>query len=122
MEEIKICKNGRALTPEEVKKEIRRINGEAVRPSTADRIALKCAELCEMLLEKNRKYGNSALDPCRVFSTASTVEQLKVRIDDKLSRIRNRAGDEDEDALMDLAGYLILLMIKLDELAKDGGK
>lgn len=111
MKEIKICKDGRVLTPEEAKKEIRRINGEEVRPSTADQIALKCAELCEMLLEKNRKYGDSALTPCRVFSKANPVEQILVRIDDKLNRIKNRQDDDDEDAVMDLAGYLVLLMI-----------
>lgn len=71
----------------------------------------KCAELAEMLIEKNHKYGNSALEPIRIFSHASATEQLLVRLDDKLSRIRNRANDEDEDVLMDTAGYLVLLMI-----------
>lgn len=71
----------------------------------------KCAELADLLVEKNRKYGNSALEPIRIFSRASATEQLLVRLDDKLSRIRNRADDEDEDVLMDTAGYLILLMI-----------
>ena len=85
-------------------------------------LRLLCDELKAMLLEKNRKYGDSALNPCRVFSRANAVEQILVRIDDKLSRIRNRQGDDDEDAVMDLAGYLVLLMIKRDELAKDGGK
>ena len=74
-------------------------------------IAAKCEELKEMLLEKNRKYGNSALEPIRIFSRADAVEQILVRIDDKLNRIRNRQNDEDEDVIMDLAGYLILLMI-----------
>lgn len=62
----------------------------------------------KMLEEKNRKYGNSALDPVRVFSRASTAEQLRVRIDDKLSRLRNRQDDDDEDTVMDLIGYLVL--------------
>lgn len=74
-------------------------------------IEQKCDELKDILLEKNRKYGDSALNPCRIFSRADAVEQLLVRIDDKLSRIKNRQDDEDEDVVMDLAGYLILLMI-----------
>ena len=74
-------------------------------------IESKCEELKTMLLEKNRKYGDSALEPIRVFSRASTIEQILVRIDDKLNRIRNRQNDEDEDVILDLAGYLILLMI-----------
>ena len=69
----------------------------------------------KMLIEKNRKYGNSALNPQRIFSKASAIEQIKVRIDDKLSRIKNQQDDEDEDVITDLIGYLILLKI-----AKEG--
>ena len=64
-----------------------------------------------MLNTKNNKYGNSALEPMRVFSKASNLEQLYVRIDDKLSRIRNNPDNEDEDVLDDLIGYLLLLKI-----------
>jgi hypothetical protein len=68
----------------------------------------------ELLLEKNRKYGDSALSPTRVFSKASPLEQLKVRIDDKLSRVRSSQSDEDEDVIIDLIGYLVLYMIALE--------
>lgn len=71
--------------------------------------------ITKMLIEKNRKYGNSALEPQRIFSKASATEQIKVRIDDKLSRMKNQQNDEDEDVISDLIGYLILLKI-----AKEG--
>lgn len=61
-----------------------------------------------MLLQKNRKYGNSAIDPVRVFSKADAIEQINVRIDDKLSRIQAAQSDEDEDVEKDLIGYLVL--------------
>jgi hypothetical protein len=64
----------------------------------------------DVLLTKNKAYGNSALDPVRIFSKASTTEQLKVRIDDKLSRL-SRGSDEGEDVVLDLIGYLFLLRI-----------
>jgi hypothetical protein len=67
-----------------------------------------CDELRDLLLSKNRKYGDSALSPVRIFSKASILEQLKVRMDDKLSRLRNAQDDEDEDPITDLIGYLIL--------------
>ena len=67
------------------------------------------SELRALLVAKNQAYGNSALDPVRVFSRASTVEQLLVRIDDKLSRVRN--GDKTEDVELDLFGYLAILRI-----------
>ena len=64
-----------------------------------------------MLIDKNKKYGNSALEPKRIFSKASTVEQILVRIDDKLSRVANQSDLEDEDVLSDLLGYIVLLKI-----------
>ena len=74
-------------------------------------IRQKCDELREMLLEKNRKYGDSALNPVRVFSRASTREQILVRLDDKLSRLSRGSGREDEDVVLDILGYLILLQV-----------
>jgi hypothetical protein len=76
-------------------------------------IAAACDELKELLLEKNRKYGDSALNPVRIFSKASTLEQLKVRMDDKLSRLRNAQDDDDEDPVTDLIGYLVLYKVAL---------
>lgn len=71
----------------------------------------KCLDLAEMLIEKNISYANSALDPVRIFSTASTEEQILVRCDDKLNRIRNGSEYKDEDSVRDLAGYLVLLLV-----------
>ena len=68
-----------------------------------------------MLIEKNRKYGNSALEPIRVFSKASSKEQILVRLDDKLSRLKNQQIDEDEDVINDLIGYLFLLKLATNE-------
>ena len=76
-----------------------------------------CDDIKELLIYKNRKYGNSALKPCRVFSKSSPVEQLLVRIDDKLNRIMQGAGllAEDEDVVNDLIGYLVLLKIGMND-------
>ena len=76
-----------------------------------------CDDIKELLIQKNRKYGNSALKPCRVFSKSSPVEQLLVRIDDKLNRIMQGAGllANDEDVVNDLIGYLVLLKIGMHE-------
>lgn len=62
----------------------------------------------ETLAEKNARYGDSAARPLRVFSRAPADEQLRVRIDDKLSRLTRTPGD-DEGTLLDLVGYLALL-------------
>lgn len=70
----------------------------------------ECLGIAEMLIEKNRAYGNSALKPVRIFSRASSEEQLLVRIDDKLSRLA-RGSAAGEDVVADLIGYLVLLRI-----------
>jgi hypothetical protein len=70
----------------------------------------ECLAIAEMLVEKTRAYGNSALAPGRVFSKASSEEQLLVRIDDKLSRLA-RGSAAGEDVVADLIGYLVLLRI-----------
>jgi hypothetical protein len=78
----------------------------------------------ELLLEKNEKYGNSALEPLGVFSQLSAKEGLMVRIDDKLKRIKNGSLEkDDEDVINDLIGYLVLLKIHTNaEKANEGPK
>lgn len=68
----------------------------------------------EMLIAKNKAYGNSALDPIRVFAKSDTKEQLNVRIDDKLSRIM-RGTESGEDVDLDLIGYLVIRRIAMAE-------
>jgi hypothetical protein len=73
-------------------------------------------QLQELLIKKNRAYGNSALEPLNVFSKHNAVDSLCARLDDKLSRIKNKGlNDKTEDTLFDLAGYLILLIIARDD-------
>ena len=84
--------------------------------NSSKEIAAKCDELKNLLISKNLKYGDSALNPARIFSTGSPIEQIKVRIDDKINRIKQGGTfmTDDEDTITDLAGYLILLRIALD--------
>jgi hypothetical protein len=74
-------------------------------------IVAECRALEVFLLEKNRKYGASAFLPSRVFSQASPLEQIKVRLDDKISRLKTSGELPDEDTVKDLAGYLIILRV-----------
>ena len=85
------------------------------RVNTQDKIVELCNEIRDMLVDKNRKYGDSALHPIRIFAKSDTVEQIRVRLDDKLNRMRNQQADEDEDVINDLIGYLILYKIAKGE-------
>ena len=84
----------------------------------AEAIAEVCDEIKEMLLGKNKAYGNSAFDPIRCFSRADPVEQINVRMDDKLSRIM-RGESAGEDAEWDLMGYLVLKRIAAKSQSTD---
>lgn len=68
----------------------------------------------DLLISKNKAYGDSATNPSNIFSKGSAIESLCARIDDKLMRIKNKGiNDETEDTVSDLIGYLILLKISM---------
>jgi len=70
----------------------------------------------EFLKEKNRRYGNSALEPIKVFTShvseknTTAVNNFYTRLDDKLSRIKNSEQLRKND-VADLTGYLLLLCV-----------
>lgn len=67
--------------------------------------------LYNFLMQKNTSYGNSALEPINIFSKASAIDQINVRIDDKLNRIMKGKEYASEDTELDLLGYFILKRI-----------
>lgn len=87
-------------------------------------IALKFIDLADMVLAKNRKYQGAALNAVPTFAPHLTPgDKILVRMDDKLSRIRAGAGDEDEDPYADLVGYLVLMLVGRErEAAQWDGK
>lgn len=70
------------------------------------------------LIEKNRRYGNSALAPLQVFSKGNAEEGIRQRLDDKLARIKN-SDELRENDVADLIGYLVLLSINRGFLFKN---
>ena len=82
--------------------------------NTEQLIEETCESMKNLLLEKNRNYGDSATNPSNVFSSGSAVDSICARIDDKLMRIQNKGiNDYTEDTVSDLIGYLILLKVAL---------
>ena len=83
------------------------------KPSTTELIDTECENIKNMLIRKNKAYGNSFMYPINIFSQAPAIEQIRVRIDDKLNRLKYGINHEDvpEDTILDLIGYLILMRI-----------
>jgi hypothetical protein len=77
----------------------------------ADEVGAELDAILRMLIEKNRRYGDSALSPARIFSRADATEQIRVRIDYGLSRLAAQEHRHDVGAVFELLGDLVLLQI-----------
>jgi hypothetical protein len=82
---------------------------------SGNKIIVSCLDIMEMLIKKNVSYGDSALSPARIFAQSDNVEQIKIRIDDKINRVKNNQGFAGDNDIDDLIGYLILLKIAVDK-------
>lgn len=87
-----------------------RVAPDLLQDDTFQKIAEMLDNLEHLLKAKNLRYGNSALAPVGVFFKGQVENALLVRIDDKVSRIRNSVDPRKND-VVDLVGYLVLLCV-----------
>jgi len=82
--------------------------------STQQKIKTLMNNFAEFLIEKNNKYGNSAIDPIDIFSHLIAKNNksngIYSRLDDKLSRIKN-SNKLNKNDVSDLFGYIALLLV-----------
>jgi len=90
-----------------IREHMRRGNGQAM--STVDKACEFLDQVKELLKSKNASYGDSAGSPLRIFSKSDATAGIRVRIDDKLSRVARGTQGYQEDTVKDLVGYLALL-------------
>ena len=70
-----------------------------------------CNDMRDFLLQKNKAYGDSVANPIHIFAKSLTsLEQVDVRIDDKLNRLMRGTEYTGDDTVKDLCGYLLLRM------------
>jgi hypothetical protein len=70
--------------------------------------------MCHLLIEKNRRYGDAALNLKNIFSKLPAGEAIKIRLDDKLGRITANEGEPRKNDFSDLLGYLVLFCVSQD--------
>ncbi len=85
---------------------------------TSDKIEQITTSLNNLLQVKNKNYGSSALSPLGVFNKNGATEGIKVRLDDKLMRVKNSDILRKND-IADIMGYLVLLCVSEDWLDFD---
>ena len=79
--------------------------------TTQNKIEILFDNFKQFLIEKNNRYGDSALNPAKIFSNQSTDMQICNRLDDKLNRIKISQELRKND-VADVFGYVALLMIQ----------
>ena len=78
--------------------------------STREKIEQVYDAIKDVVLYKNIKYGNSALEPIGIFAKDGATNSILIRLDDKLQRIKN--GEElRKNDVADMLGYLGLLCV-----------
>ena len=77
----------------------------------------------DLLLYKNKMYGDSALNPVGIFAkhiktVPANTASILVRLDDKLGRVRNAPALRIND-ISDIMGYCTLLLVSMGATKED---
>ena len=77
----------------------------------------------DLLLYKNQKYGDSAINPKKIFYKGDSTNSILIRLDDKLGRILANTEDKPRvNDTVDIIGYCTLLLISMGVTAEDIAK
>ncbi len=83
-----------------------------------NKIKTICDGMKDLLLYKNEKYGDSALHPNNVFYKGDSTNSIKIRLDDKIGRVKN-CEETRINAVDDIIGYCVLLLASMDVTEQD---
>ena len=74
----------------------------------------------DLLLYKNQKYGDSAINPKKVFYKGDSTNSILIRLDDKLGRVRSNTEEKPRvNDVCDIIGYCTLLLISMGVTKED---
>lgn len=85
---------------------------------TVEKIGIICDSMKELLEYKNTKYGDSALKPKKIFYKGDSESSIRIRLDDKLSRICTSQELKFND-VADVIGYCVLLLVSMGASKED---
>lgn len=86
-----------------------------------EKIVEICDAIKDLLLYKNKKYGDSALHPNNIFYKGDSTNSIKIRLDDKVGRIKNCKETRVND-VSDVIGYSVLLLASMNVTKEDIAK
>ena len=95
----------------------------AVKTDTQEKIVSILDSMKDLLLYKNKMYGDSALNPEPIFYKGSSTDSILIRLNDKIGRIKNNKNPIPRtNDVADVIGYCTLLMISMGVTPEDIAK
>ena len=77
----------------------------------------------DLLLYKNQKYGDSAINPKKIFYKGDSTNSILIRLDDKLGRVISNPDEKPRvNDVADIIGYCTLLLISMGVTPEDIAK
>ena len=97
--------------------------GKEVLTGTQKKISDIMDSMKDLLLYKNQKYGDSAINPKKIFYKGDSTNSILIRLDDKLGRIISNTEEKPRiNDTADIIGYCTLLLISMGVTPEDIAK
>ena len=92
-------------------------------PPTQQKIHEILGAMIDLLLYKNQKYGDSAINPKKIFYKGDSTNSILIRLDDKIGRVMSNTEEKPRvNDVCDIIGYCTLLLISMGVTAEDIAK
>lgn len=93
---------------------------EALLTETQKKIVEITDSIKDLLLYKNQKYGDSAINPKKIFYKGDSTNSILIRLDDKLGRVMSNTEEKPRvNDVADIIGYCTLLLISMRVTSED---
>ena len=92
-------------------------------PPTQRKIHEIMGAMKDLLLYKNQKYGDSAINPKKIFYKGDSTNSILIRLDDKIGRVMSNTEEKPRvNDVCDIIGYCVLLLISMGVTSGDIAK
>ena len=76
--------------------------------------------MTDLLLYKNKKYGDSAVNPKKIFYKGDSTNSILIRLDDKIGRVMSNTEEKPRvNDVADIIGYCTLLLVSMRITSED---
>lgn len=88
--------------------------------STQQKIKDILSGMTDLLLYKNKKYGDSAINPKKIFYKGDSTNSILIRLDDKIGRVMSNTEEKPRvNDVADIIGYCTLLLVSMGITSED---